>query len=132
MKARIKVKLKQFREDNLKSKVWNSFKDYLKSADCAQYKKARQTHRQSLFKKVFAGMRSRMTLSKLQRAIVAKNKTLTRRAFFAEWIRKKQLKEDHRRIMETMGASKVKQIFKALKSFMHAHKEKTAKQKTAI
>ena len=77
-------------------------------------------HRQNLIKKSIAGFRVRCSLSKLRRVITAKNKMLTQKTFFDEWVLKKQLNENHRQIMENIGASKAMRVFKALKSYMVA------------
>ena len=100
-----------FREDKLKVKALNSFRDYLQSNDCTQYRKARNAHKQNLIKKSIAGFRVRIGLSKLRRTVAAKHKVLTQRTFFAEWVRKKQSQENHRLIMENMGANKTVRVF---------------------
>jgi len=132
IKNGIRTKLQQVREGNLKIKAMNSLKNYLKSTNCANYKKARMMRKSNLIKKSITCLKSRTELSKLGKAIAAKNRALTQKAFFSEWTQKKQMKESHRQITATMGASKALQIFNALKTNVKYQKDKKSKQQTAI
>ena len=73
IKNEIRTKLQQFREGNLKIKAMNSLKNYLKSTNCINYKKARTMRKSNLIKKSITCLKSRTELSKLGKAIAANN-----------------------------------------------------------